>query len=149
MPRKDSLMQVCGDLLGSYAADGVEYPAILVTDLVYINSARRVEESASTTGASGSTTCITTPQYHKVLDNALQKGWEVPSDKVRKPHTQRSQFGACFSRIIFDEAHYFKTPGSYAMAFVRSLNTAFTSPGPQGTPSNGDQQYLILSLLSQ
>lgn len=48
-----------------------------------------------------------------------------------------------FSRIIFDEAHYYKNPSD---GFIKSLNNTFTKPGPSGTPWYQDHRPYKWSL---
>ena len=40
---------------------------------------------------------------------SLKKAWEQPRGKTGKVTKTMCSFGACFSRVIFDEAHYFKS----------------------------------------
>ena len=52
---------------------------------------------------------------------------------------ERNQFAACLSRIVFDEVHYYKSPTTNVMSFIRSMNRMFTNPGPSGTPGYENQ----------
>lgn len=68
LPRADSLVQASGDLLGTYNGDGTACPAILLHDLVYINSSRRLGEVDPLVGPSKPTDLAPmTPQKRRML----------------------------------------------------------------------------------
>ena len=69
MPRKDSLLQISGKLVGKYDDDDRGNPAILISDLVYVNASRRTEEidQSSDPSVTGESTPVT-PQKRKMMD---------------------------------------------------------------------------------
>ena len=68
-PRRDSLVQIAGNLIGKYEDDGRGSPAILISDLTYVNASRRTEDidqSSDPSVAADSTPL--TPQKRKMMD---------------------------------------------------------------------------------
>ena len=93
MPRKDSLMQVCGDLLGSYMGEGDVYPAMLGNDLVYINTPRRGEDTGSTPDDSGSVDSVPlTPQKRRMMafNNRLRPASKTPAGRSMNAQTVKA-----------------------------------------------------------
>ena len=65
--------------------------------------------------------CLTTPwSCEKVLRAAPQEKWSIKTGKQGKGSKEYRQYGARHSRVIFDEAHYFKTPDTKIMQEVAS-----------------------------
>ena len=74
--------------------------------------------------------CITTPQSCKKLMNEnLSKTWVQITGKQRMGRKLNSQYGACHSRVIFDEAHGWKNATTDVMTFIRGLNGKFADLG--------------------
>ena len=148
LPANDSLMQISGDLLGVYAEDGLNTPAILVHDLVSLPTSRREGGADPLIGSSGtslsSSTVSLTPKKRRVvqLSNAERlpaKGLvpsslsEVP-DQIPHPRAVDLRDGSETTSVL-DE---FVSGQASDLAALSSVDEPTPSKG-KGRSNNSDR----------